>query len=191
MWCFGLCWVIGTVKSWLCSVPPVPQALAASDQRARGPGECPVRDGHGAAALPQPGDGHGAQPGPRGPGGPLHPLHPLRMGQQHRQHHQRGHHGQELLRAAPIGITTCHEVGTYALSISHLAFRSSQIEDIPAQWAEIIQGLDIFRISSKCLPCMSTEWRSLRKFDRSVFTQLKSKVGKKCRSSYGSYEKWR
>jgi len=26
--------------------------------------------------------------------------------------------------------------------------------------------------------CMSIEWRSLRKFDRSVFTQLKSKVGK-------------
>jgi len=27
--------------------------------------------------------------------------------------------------------------------------------------------------------CMSTEWRSLRKFDRSVFTQLNFKVGKK------------
>jgi len=27
---------------------------------------------------------------------------------------------------------------------------------------------------------MSIEWRSLRKFDRSVFTQLNSKVGKKC-----------
>jgi len=26
---------------------------------------------------------------------------------------------------------------------------------------------------------MSIEWRSLRKFDRSVFTQLKSKVGEK------------
>jgi len=26
---------------------------------------------------------------------------------------------------------------------------------------------------------MSTEWRSLRKFDRSVFTQLNSKVGEK------------
>jgi len=27
------------------------------------------------------------------------------------------------------------------------------------------------------------EWQSLRKFDRSVFTQLKSKVGKKCMGS--------
>ena len=27
--------------------------------------------------------------------------------------------------------------------------------------------------------CMCIEWRSLRKFDRSVFTQLNSKVGKK------------
>jgi len=26
--------------------------------------------------------------------------------------------------------------------------------------------------------CMSIEWRSLRKFDRSVFTQFNSKVGK-------------
>jgi len=25
--------------------------------------------------------------------------------------------------------------------------------------------------------CMSNEWRSVRKFDRSIFTQLKSKVG--------------
>jgi len=31
--------------------------------------------------------------------------------------------------------------------------------------------------------CMSIEWRSLRKFDRSVFTQLNSKVGKKCMDS--------
>jgi len=28
--------------------------------------------------------------------------------------------------------------------------------------------------------CMSIEWRSLRKFYRSVLTQLNSKVGKKC-----------
>ena len=27
--------------------------------------------------------------------------------------------------------------------------------------------------------CMSIEWRSLRKFDRSVFTQLNPKIGKK------------
>jgi len=27
--------------------------------------------------------------------------------------------------------------------------------------------------------CMSIEWRSLRKFERSVFTKLNSKVGKK------------
>ena len=39
--------------------------------------------------------------------------------------------------------------------------------------------------------CMSIEWRSLRKFDRSVFTQLKSQVEKKCMCSYGSSEKWR
>jgi len=37
--------------------------------------------------------------------------------------------------------------------------------------------------------CKSIEWRSLRKFDRSVFTQLNSKVGKKCIGSYGSSEK--
>jgi len=36
--------------------------------------------------------------------------------------------------------------------------------------------------------CMSIEWRSLRKFDRSVFTQLNSKVGKKCMGSNGSSE---
>jgi len=58
------------------------------------------------------------------------------------------------------------------------------LKDIPAQWAKIRQGLDIFRISSKG---MSIEWRSLRKFDRSVFTQLNSKVGGKCMGSYGSY----
>jgi len=39
--------------------------------------------------------------------------------------------------------------------------------------------------------CMSIEWRSLRKFDRSVFTQLNSKIEKKCMASYGSSEKWR
>jgi len=39
--------------------------------------------------------------------------------------------------------------------------------------------------------CMSIEWRSLRKFDRSVFTQLNSKVGKKGMGSYGGSEKWR
>jgi len=39
--------------------------------------------------------------------------------------------------------------------------------------------------------CISIEWRSLRKFDRSVFTQLNSEVGKKCMGSYGSSEKWR
>jgi len=39
--------------------------------------------------------------------------------------------------------------------------------------------------------CMSIEWQSLRKFDRSVITQLHSKVGKKCMGSHGSSEKWR
>jgi len=48
------------------------------------------------------------------------------------------------------------------------------LKDISAQWAKIRQGLDIFRISSKCV---SIDWRSLRKFDRSVFTQLKCTVG--------------
>ena len=38
---------------------------------------------------------------------------------------------------------------------------------------------------------MSIEWQSLRKFDRSVFTQLKSKVEEKCMGSYGSSEKRR
>ena len=38
---------------------------------------------------------------------------------------------------------------------------------------------------------MSIEWRSLRKFDRSVFTQWNSKVEKKCMDSYGSSKKWR
>ena len=37
--------------------------------------------------------------------------------------------------------------------------------------------------------CMSIEWRSLRKFERSVLTQFNSKVGKKCMGSYGSSEK--
>ena len=36
---------------------------------------------------------------------------------------------------------------------------------------------------------MSIEWRSLRKFDRSVCPQLNSKVGKKCMGSYGSSKK--
>ena len=31
--------------------------------------------------------------------------------------------------------------------------------------------------------CMPIEWRSLGKFDRSIFTQLNSKVGKKCTGS--------
>jgi len=39
--------------------------------------------------------------------------------------------------------------------------------------------------------CTSIEWRSLRKFDRSGFTQLKTKVGKECMGSYGISEKWR
>ena len=39
--------------------------------------------------------------------------------------------------------------------------------------------------------CKSIEWRTLRNFDRSVFTQLNSKVGKKCMGPYGSSEKLR
>ena len=38
---------------------------------------------------------------------------------------------------------------------------------------------------------MSIELRSLRKLDRSVFTQWISKFVKKCMGSYGSFEKWR
>jgi len=39
--------------------------------------------------------------------------------------------------------------------------------------------------------CMFIEWRNLRKLDRFVFTQVDSKVGKKCMGSFGSSEKWR
>jgi len=66
-------------------------------------------------------------------------------------------------------------------------FIIASFKDIPAQWAKIRQRLDIFRISSKCV-CLSNG--ELRKFDRSVFTQLNSEIGKKCMGSDGSSEKW-
>ena len=39
--------------------------------------------------------------------------------------------------------------------------------------------------------CMSIEWRSLRKLDRSVFTQLNSKVGKNAWALMAAPKKWR
>jgi len=63
----------------------------------------------------------------------------------------------------------------YHLSLLSPSLNSVLLTDIPAQRAKIRQGLDTLRISSKCV---SMELRSLRKFDRSVFTQLNSKVGK-------------
>jgi len=78
----------------------------------------------------------------------------------------------------------CHGLGVQ----KRLDLGQNTFKDNPAQWAKIRRGLDIFRISSKCV---SIEWQSLGKFDRSVFTQLNFKVGKKCMGSYGSSEKWR
>jgi len=50
------------------------------------------------------------------------------------------------------------------------------LTDIPAQLAKISQGL---YFQAKFKMCTSIKWRGLRKFDRSVFTQLNPKVGKK------------
>ena len=61
-------------------------------------------------------------------------------------------------RAAPVRtrspvFDTCLRAGASVQFVSS-ARKLPFVKDIPAQWAKIRQGLDIFRISSKCV-CLS------------------------------------